>query len=161
MGKYKVIQDTREKQGWEFAPSKHCEGMVVGTLKTGDYTLEGYEDVLCIERKGSVSEVSGNLCHPDKWPAFERELARLDAFPHPFIILEFTIDQLVQHPIGSGIPKSRFWQVKVKGPFLLKRLIEIQLDHRCQIVFAGDRGKEYASSIFKRVVERAQAAPAS
>ena len=59
--KYKVIKDTREQDGWFFSPYDKCSGMEVGTLNTGDYTLEGFEDVVCIERKASVSEVAMNL----------------------------------------------------------------------------------------------------
>ena len=59
--KYKVIKDTREQNGWFFTPYEKCSGMEVKTLHTGDYTLEGFEDVVCIERKGCVAEIAMNL----------------------------------------------------------------------------------------------------
>ena len=56
MSKYRVIKDTREKDGWTFTEYDKCEGMDMDALHTGDYTLKGFEDVVCIERKASVSE---------------------------------------------------------------------------------------------------------
>ena len=58
---YTVIQDTREKEGWYFSEYDKCSGMESGTLKTGDYTLRGFEELVCIERKASTSEISQNL----------------------------------------------------------------------------------------------------
>ena len=50
--KYTVIKDTREKDGYFFKEYDRCDGMVVETMKTGDYTLKGMENVLCIEAQG-------------------------------------------------------------------------------------------------------------
>ena len=51
---YTVIKDTREQRGWIFNKSDRCDGMRVETLKTGDYTLGGFEEMVCVERKFSV-----------------------------------------------------------------------------------------------------------
>lgn len=59
--KYTVIQDTREQKGWYFSEYDKCNGMEQGSLKTGDYTLKGFEDMVCIERKFSVEEIATNL----------------------------------------------------------------------------------------------------
>lgn len=142
---FEVIKDTREQQGWEF------HGMSVETLKTGDYTLRGYEDVLAIERKGCISELASNLS--TKWTTFEKELVRLEDFPHPFIICEFTLDDLMMFPHGSGIPKYRWSSMRIRAPFLLKRLLEIEVRFKVKIIFAGKHGKEVVSSLFKRIVE--------
>jgi hypothetical protein len=40
MNNYTVIKDTREQDGWFFSPYDKCDGMEVGTLHTGDYTLK-------------------------------------------------------------------------------------------------------------------------
>ena len=67
---YKVIKDTREQDGYTFESFTgrytSCKGMVVKKLDTGDYSLEGLEDKLCIERKGRVSELAKQrqLCIP-------------------------------------------------------------------------------------------------
>ena len=62
---FTIIKDTREKQGYTFQPSKTqyhvCKGMVSRKLDTGDYSLEGLEDKICIERKASVVELANNV----------------------------------------------------------------------------------------------------
>ena len=62
---YTVIKDTREQDGYTFErfESRYhaCAGMVVQKLDTGDYSLVGLEDKLCIERKGRISELAINL----------------------------------------------------------------------------------------------------
>lgn len=154
---YKVLRDTREKEnhGWVFPVGSHCVGTHEKTLKTGDYTLEGFEDTFVIERKGSVAEFSTNLTQP----RFEKELERLDQFKFAFIVLEFELKDIVKFPVNSGIPEFRWATLRVTPQFLMKRLHEVQLAHRAQLVFAGMWGREYASSLFKRVVENAAKRP--
>ena len=91
MNKFLVIKDTRERDGWYFKESNYCQGMVDKKLDTGDYSVEGLEDVLCIERKGSVSELANNIV--DK--RFDRELERMRDFKYKFLILEFSINDIM------------------------------------------------------------------
>jgi len=51
MQKVKVLVDTREQCPWKFTENSWCSGSEITTLKTGDYTLEGFEDKLCVEKK--------------------------------------------------------------------------------------------------------------
>ena len=87
MSKFLVVKDTREKDGWYFKESDYCQGMIDQKLDTGDYSVQGLEDVLCIERKGSVSEIANNIV--DK--RFDRELDRMKEFKYKFLILELQI----------------------------------------------------------------------
>ena len=58
MGKYKkappytVIKDTREQDGYTFTAFSgryhKCDGMIVRKLDTGDYSLEGLEEKVCM-----------------------------------------------------------------------------------------------------------------
>jgi hypothetical protein len=148
---YVVIRDTREKQGqgWIFAESPRCGGTVIQTMKTGDYTLQGFENVIVIERKKSTSEFCQNILEA----RFDAELVRMESFPLPFMILEFTMDDVMRWPIGSGIPKYKLKYVKVTKYFLLKRLADYQVQYKTKIIFAGIHGKEMAASLFKRVNE--------
>lgn len=140
--KYKVLKDTREQEGWEFP------NMEVVTLKTGDYTIEGYEKDFVIERKGSISEFCQNLTQK----RFEKELQRLEDFAHPFIFLEFYFDKLILFPEGSGIPRYIWPKLRVTPGLLLKRLAELQMQYKTKILFVGDYGKQMAISLFYRVI---------
>lgn len=154
---YVVVRDTREKenQGWSWNKSKYCAGTVTRKLDTGDYTLEvdGVEmsDYLTIERKGSISEWAKNVTEA----RFERELERLDGIQHPWILLEFNMTDVLNYPVGSGIPQSKWRYLKFRGPFILKKMTEMMRDHRVNIVLCGANGKEVASNIFKRIIEHA------
>lgn len=151
--KFIVLRDTREKQGkgWRFIASKYCAGMKVGKLQTGDYSLLGYERIITIERKGSVSEFANNLIQA----RFYRELDRLEEIKYPYIILEFSLRDLIDYPYSDAVPPSVRNKICIKGKFLLKKLCEIELKYRTRIIFAGNSSsaKEMAFSLFKRVVE--------
>jgi hypothetical protein len=160
MSKYMIIRDTREKEkkGWQWRKSLYCEGTVDETMKTGDYTLQGYEGVLTIERKGRISEFAKNVNEV----RFVKELERMTQFKHAYVILEFTMRDLLNYPIGSGIPRYKWKYLKFKGPFILKKLTEMMRDYpNIHFVLAGDAGKETASSIFKRIVESERVNPDS
>lgn len=149
--KYTVIRDTREQsgRGWVFEPEKDCLGTKTQTLSTGDYTLEGFEHLLSIERKGRISEFVKNICED----RFEKELCRLDDFLWPFIILEFTVDDIFNWPKSSGLSPKMISTLKTSPRFILKRINDILVKHKTKVIFAGLYGKSFAESIFKRVAE--------
>jgi len=96
--KYTVIKDTREQDGWFFSPYDRCSGMEVSTMKTGDYTIKGYEDLVCVERKGSVTEIATNLGKKKK--TFQAEMERMKAFDFRFILLELSASDVLDYPLS-------------------------------------------------------------
>lgn len=155
---YKVIKDTREQDGYTFESFTgrytSCKGMVVKKLDTGDYSLEGLEDRLCIERKGRISELAINL-GKDK-ARFMREIERMQDFEFPFLILEFSLDDVLKFPEGADIPESNMSKVKISGKYILKMLVEIQMNYNIPVYFCDNKrnAKFLINSIFKRVNER-------
>lgn len=147
---YLVKKDSREQQGWSFPAQSACLGTEIATLKTGDYTLAGLEDKFVIERKQNSAEIATNLFQP----RFERELCRLDSFENPYIFIECDLFDIIHYPENSGIPRNRWSTLRVTPQLLLKRLHEIQIAHPgLRIWFVGQKGRETASSLFKRIVE--------
>jgi len=145
---YIVIKDTREKKGWDFSSSKGCLEMVERKLDTGDYSLDGYENTLCIERKECVAEFATNV-NEDR---FARELERMVEIEMAFIILEFTMEDLLKFP--RQLPPAVRKRISYNGYYLLKKLIDLQFEYpTVNIIFAGRKGKDYVSSIFKRTLE--------
>lgn len=153
--RYTVLRDTAEQKnhGWLFPASTVCVGTQPFNMPTGDYTLAGYENIFTIERKGSVSEFAQNITVKDKWRCFKEELERMEGFANPFIVLEFTVEQLLGYPEGCGLPRAVVKEIRTGGAFLLKRVLEIELRYKVKIIFAGTKGPEVASSLFKRIVE--------
>lgn len=147
--KYTVLKDTREQNGWTFYSSDNCKGTVDYKLPTGDYTIQGFETTLSIERKGTTGEFARNIIEQ----RFVNELERMRSFKHSFVVLEFNVDDVINFPKGSGIPVSEWSKLKINPWFILKRLMEFELQYPTKIIFAGNRGKEVTASIFKRIVE--------
>lgn len=155
--KFQVIRDTREQEkgdGWWFPATDRCEGTVVETLKTGDYTLAGLPaNYFVIERKSGIAEVAGNITEQ----RFKRELERLEEFQFPFLIIEATLEDVVRFPEGSGIPESKWPDLRVSAQFILKVLTEYHLRYKTRIIMAGKSGFVQASSLLKRIHERLHA----
>ena len=153
MSKYTVIKDTREQDGWFFSSYDKCEGMEIGTLHTGDYTLKGYEDIVCVERKASVSEIAMNLGRKKK--PFQEEIERMKDFHFSFLILEFDMNDVLKYPEGSRVPKNARSKVKVTGKYLLKCLMEFEIWYNTKIIFCGNKQNAFlvTNSIFKRLTE--------
>jgi ERCC4-type nuclease len=76
-----VIVDSREQNPLDVSPMKR----IVGTLDTGDYTVQGLEDVIRVERKSLPDLLS--CCGSDR-PRFERQIERLRGFPVGVLAIE-------------------------------------------------------------------------
>lgn len=152
MDKYTVIQDTREKERpgkWHFSVSDYCNGTIEQTMKTGDYTLLGFENDFILERKGKLSEFATNINEA----RFTRELERLEEFKYPFLLLEFSMGDVMQWPLNSGIPKDKIHLIRTTKHFILLKMNEILVKYKTKIILAGKDGQMVAASLFKRIVE--------
>lgn len=151
--KFLVIKDTREQDGYHFSDFNTCAGMVEEKLDTGDYSIRGLEDKICIERKGCVEELAINL--GSKKHTFLNEITRMQDFPHKYLILEFSLDDLLKFPDESRIPIKNKQTVKITGRYMLKCLIEFELYDNVHVLFCGDKRNAFlaVSSIFKRINE--------
>lgn len=150
---YTVIRDSREKQdyGWTFSahvPDRRpprCEGMVVETLQTGDYSLVGYTDLLAIERKASFSELWANYSS-QKRPAFEAEMERMSVLKYSYIIIEslLTPDILELSPpqFTKGVP----------GKSLVRWLMHLSAKYGVHIIPAGACSRKIVQMIFEEVI---------
>jgi ERCC4-type nuclease len=76
-----AIQDTREQWPVSLSPLN----VVVGTLKTADYSVRGLEHFVAIERK---SEEDMLTCIGRERDRFDREIQRLLAYPVRAIVVE-------------------------------------------------------------------------
>ena len=71
--------------------------------------------------------------------------------------MEFVkMEDFLDFPRGSDIPKRKQKYLKLRGPFLLKTMLELQQKYSVPFVFCGTRGQEVCSSIFKRFIESKQ-----
>ena len=174
MKNYTVIKDTREQDGWTFSPYDRCDGMEINTLHTGDYTLKGFEDIVCVERKASVSEIATNLGKKKK--AFYNEMERMKDFNFRYLMLEFSALDVIDYPLGllseedrelyerykSGeieLPDFKRFkiveQTKISGKYLIKSLMELGIKYDINVMFCGNKNGAFliCNSLFKRLNE--------
>ena len=78
-----AVVDTREQLPLDLAPLQ----TVAGTLATGDYSIQGLEHVVAIERKSLPDLLS---CVGRERDRFEREIQRLLAYPVRALVVEST-----------------------------------------------------------------------
>ena len=151
---YKIVKDTREQKGWNFSPYAQCEGMIEQKLDTGDYTILGMEDYVCVERKASVEELAMNL--GSKKRAFMNEIQRMKEFPHRVLVLEFSMQDVIDFPKGTDIPHHQLEKIKISGRYMMRCLLEFQIFDDIDVMFCGNKYNAfmYASSLFKRVNEK-------
>jgi len=117
-----ILYDTREKFPWTFGVDQYVDDVLKQKLSTGDYTLRGYESRLCIERKKTVSELAQNITTK----RFHNELERMKQFEWAFLILEFSVSDILNYPSSKDVPKHIRKKLRVKGPFILKCLAQMQ-----------------------------------
>jgi len=144
---FTIIIDTREQQPWEFPEF----AVANRKLDTGDYSIEGLENIFTIERKRTVSEIAGNISEK----RFINELERMKPYKHKFILMEFTFNNLLDYPVGSTVPRRLWNSLKITGKYLLKYLTDISIKYDVHIIYCGskDNAEEMALSIMKRMVE--------
>jgi len=144
---FNIIIDTREQQAWEFPRHSTANKK----LDTGDYSLAGMEEVLCIERKKSVSEIASNITEK----RFEDVLERMTTYKYSYMIFEFSLTDVLMYPQGSEIPRHKWKYIRISPNFILKKLSEYMINYNIKIIF-GDSPKnaqKIAMALMRRVYE--------
>ena len=127
---FNVIIDTREQHPWEFETIEKT----IAKLDTGDYSLKGFENLFCIERKASVSEFANNITEKRYVDVVER----LSNIKYSFLLLEFDLYDLLRYPEGSNVPQRIRDKIRITPKFLLKKINELQIIHNIKVIFCGD-----------------------
>lgn len=145
---FTIIVDTREQIPWEFGLHTTSRQK----LDTGDYSIQGLEDKLVIERKRSVGEIANNITES----RFKDVLNRMSLIPHKFMLMEFTLEDVYNFPIGSDIPK-KFWdKIRISSKYILKYITELQINYDIHVIYCGcaEDAEKMAVSIMKRIYEK-------
>lgn len=143
----KIVVDTREQQPWSF-PKNEVE---IRKLDTGDYSIAGYEDMFCIERKKSVSEIANNITEK----RFTDVINRLKFIKYSYLLLEFNLEDILIYPRGSNIPKKIWGKIRISSGYILKIITELQVIHNIPVIFCGSahNAEKIAIAIMRRIYE--------
>lgn len=148
---FTVLVDTREKQPWEFLSSSIL-GREFVKLDSGDYTVDGLEDILAIERKRDVAELANNVTEK----RFPDWLERMAEKRFKYILIECDLQDVIDYPVGSSVPKRLWGKVRISGSYLMKCISQIQVKYGIHVVFCSNArtAAHLATNIMKRVIER-------
>jgi hypothetical protein len=152
-----ILRDTREKQPWNFDwYSNEISDIQVCTVKVGDYTLKGYEDVIAVERKRSTGELAINFGKKRK--QFVAELERMRPYTHKYIVCEFPKDRLDEFPKNSGIPQRDWKYLKMNGGYIRKTIHDFTEEYGVTFLFCLDpyEAQDEVFKIFSDVIRDAK-----
>lgn len=142
---FTIIVDTREQQPWIFDNYSTAKRK----LDTGDYSIEGLEHLLGIERKKSVSEFANNIVES----RFQDVVDRLSQLKYSFLLFEFDLKDVLIYPVGSTVPKKWWNNIKITPAFIMKHVMELQLIYNIKVAFCGSsaNAEKMAEHILKKV----------
>ena len=118
--KLRVIIDTREQRPLPIP------GAMRKALKTGDYSIEGFEGEITFERK-TPGELYA-MCGTER-RRFERELERMREFMFRAIVIEGT----------PGSIQTAVHRTRISYETVMKSLLSWQMMYDVHVIYAGNR----------------------
>ena len=142
-----IIHDDREKDPWdqEFLGSEFI--VKRKRLKTGDYTIGGMDEILCIEKKSNWEELALNIGVKRNRDNFEAELRRMQ---------EYKVRILIIHDYYSRLRvMSSFRHTRTPPSTVMGWLFNIQLEYGIQVMPIGPKpiAKMQVRQILKKLHE--------
>tara|TARA_B110000881_G_C18067819_1_gene267338 strand:- start:36 stop:452 length:417 start_codon:yes stop_codon:yes gene_type:complete len=130
---FKVITDSREKHPYKFKNS------ITKKLETGDYSIEGYEYLVCVERK-TKADAYGTIGNGRS--RFIKELERMSELDYSAIVIESSLSSFLVPPSFSKMnPKS-----------CIMSLISWSIRYGVHVYFADNR--EMGMKLTKSILEK-------
>jgi hypothetical protein len=150
-----ILIDTREqKPFFEVAPYLST-GEYMKTefrkLDAGDYSIEGMEHILAIERKSTSGELYGNLAKTSMKERFYRELDKLSKIQKAIILCEFPESHIFSFPNDSGIPECKKKYIRGGSGFFRKLLHEVMDNYDIEFVYCENKieAEKYAAQLIR------------
>jgi DNA excision repair protein ERCC-4 len=128
-----ILVDTREKKPWNFqffnaTSESRC-------LKTGDYTLEGFEDKFCVDRKYGAGEIY--MCLYSQYGRFKKELQRMQDFEEAYLVIESGFDEVQNFP--ACLPARARKKVRFNAQNLQDKIEYVQDAYNVEFIFCDNR----------------------
>jgi ERCC4-type nuclease len=141
-----IIIDTREQEPYAFGPAITPQRRA---LAAGDYSVEGLEGTVAVERKSVDDFVKTVIRERER---FARELDKLATYDSACIVVEGSLSDLLEANYRSGAhPNS-----------VLGAAVSIIVDRRVPIYFCGDRqaARTFVEAYLLRCARMRRACPA-
>ena len=116
-----IVIDTREQKPY----FQSYPQAVVKKLKTGDYSLKGFEHIVVVERK-QVGDILGCIGHDRK--RFEKELERMQKIRYKAIVIEGKESELYTYGATQVSHAAIRWSI-----------VSFMVKYGVQVIFARNR----------------------
>jgi len=104
----------------------------VATLKTGDYSILGFENKIAIERK-SLIDLFGTLTHGHE--RFRKELARAEDFDYFAIVIDGSLTKCLSKNFKGGS------YTKQRGETIIKILCTLSVKYGVRFYFCNNENE--------------------
>jgi len=142
VGKYVILQDDREKMPWSFL--RFAFTIKKKRLKVGDYTFEGFEDLVAIEKKSGLEELLSDLTAGYR-PTFERFLKKLSKVPIRIIIVEDNLSNLSK----AIYILRRKTKSQLTENTICYWLAKIVMQYKIPVLFVGPKSMNQETAILR------------
>lgn len=124
--------------------------LLIDGIRTGDYSIKGFERYAAIERK-TVQDLYSSLSSSRR-DRFITEMYKLGYFECKALVVEGTYDQVINPPATSYLRKFSH----IKREAVLGSLVKIQVECGVPIVFVGSRrnGEEWTLHTLKMYYDK-------
>jgi len=132
-----ILIDDREKAGWYKILAANFN-VIIKRLETGDYSIDGYEDIILIERKSGWEEIAQNLSSISEKKRFMKNLSRLSKVDYPMIVIEDSI---------SRLNFAKFWSPYITPEYIWNWMFKVSVELRVPIFFIPRNPQKSAAMI--------------
>lgn len=150
--KPKLLIDTREKTPFSFDGDDDFSSVEYCKIDAGDYTIDGLQGIVSVERKASADELLNNFIENKQ--RIYAEFERMKDYKLKFIVVEQDLETLMD-------PKSYYINRAHKNrqsPYMppavvLANLIDLMVEHKVAVIFAGSKAAKITKNILLRAYE--------
>ena len=138
----KIICDSREQKPLDFRLSKNLTDVIKKKLNVGDYSIEGYEDKIGIERKSAL-DLFGTLGKGHK--RFKKEIERVKALNMDYfgIVVECCFNKVMNKEFENSHYSN------MMGFQIINTCYTYKMKHNIDIIFCNNRNE--ASAIIRNI----------
>ena len=135
MSNFNIVVDTREQKPlWK-------KGVIVKGLKVGDYSIDGYEDKIAIERK-SAMDLFGTMGKGNK--RFHAELEKARSYDYFAIVIETNYGNIYNKEFENA------YRSKMKGFIVISTLFTFHMKYGVPIFMCN--GRSEAKKVIKELL---------
>ncbi len=142
-----ILVDSREKRPWDFFGDDDFEQVITQKLDAGDYSLLEPSGLIIIERKASADELFLNFSKKSEKERFYREVERLKQYQYRFIVIEQTLEELMNSGSYYVNKRQRKFSPYMPPAVVLNTLIDLMINHNIHVIFASHKGQSITKKL--------------